>query len=117
MKTGLRLITSQVTKMLSPTEKNRLKKHVSLETQRASEVFDALGDPNRCKLFRVFAHKPGLNVSDAASVLDLSLPLASQHLKVLETKNLLIRSKTGKEVFYTINKDDPLVRAIISAID
>ncbi len=103
--------------MLSPTEKNQLKKHVSLETQRASEVFDALSDPNRCKLFRVFAHKPGLNVSDAASVLNLSLPLASQHLKILESKDLLKRQKTGKEVFYTVNKGDALVKAIISVID
>lgn len=103
--------------MLSPREKSQLKQYVSLESQRASEVFDALSDPNRCKLFRMLAHKPGLNVSEAASVLGLSMPLASQHLKLLESKDLLKRQKRGKEVFYTANGEDSLVEAIAKVIN
>lgn len=102
--------------MLNTQEKLRLKKHVSLDNQRVTEVFDALSDPNRCQLFRLVAKRRDLNVGEAASVLDVSVPLASQHLKILESHRLLSRQKRGREVFYSANTADPLVRAIIQVI-
>lgn len=103
--------------MLSAKEKNKLRRHVQLDDDQTSKIFDALRDANRCKLFRVIAKKPGVNVGDAAQVLGLSMPLVSQHLKVLKNNGLLLREKIGREVFYKINSKNDLVKAIIKAIE
>ncbi|HET9722064.1 MAG TPA: metalloregulator ArsR/SmtB family transcription factor [Candidatus Saccharimonadales bacterium] len=102
--------------MLTPAERVRLKKIVSEDNQRLAEVFDTIGDANRCQLFRLVARSHRLNVTEAAKVLRLSVPLASQHLKILEKNGLLIRHKLGREVFYGINQTDSLVTAIVKVI-
>lgn len=103
--------------MLTLKEHSQLRKHVSDSNKRLVEVFDALGDMNRCNLFRLIVKRPGINVSEAANVLDLSLPLVSQHFKILEHGKLLIKTKTGKEVHYKLNDKDSVVLAIVSVID
>jgi ArsR family transcriptional regulator len=102
--------------MLSLSEKKQLRKRISLDSSRATQVFDALGDANRCNLFRVLIKKDSLNVTDAASILDISVPLVSQHLKILESNKLLLREKRGREVFYSVNLKDPLVKAISKVV-
>ncbi|MDB5161396.1 MAG: hypothetical protein JWO96_776 [Candidatus Saccharibacteria bacterium] len=102
--------------MLTPKEHAQLKKHVSDSNRRLVEIFDTLGDTNRCNLFRVIVERPGINVSEAANVLGLSVPLVSQHLKILEQNNLLLKTKSGKEVHYKLNDKDPIVLAIVSVI-
>lgn len=102
--------------MLNFREKRRLNKLVSLDNERVTEVFDALSDPNRCKLFRVIAKRQDLNVGEAASVIGVSIPLASQHLKILESNGLLKRQKKGREVFYQVDVGDPLVKAIVQVV-
>lgn len=102
--------------MLSAREKSNLKQHASEDSRRLSEVFDALSDNNRCQLFRVFVKRTNLNVSELATLLGMSVPLCSQHLKILEKNRLLKRTKIGREVFYRINESDPIVSSIVKAI-
>lgn len=102
--------------MLSPKEHSQLKKHVSGSDKRQVEIFDALGDINRCNLFRLIVKRPGINVSEAANVLGLSVPLVSQHFKILEQNSLLLKTKKGKEVHYKLNNQDPIVLAIVRVI-
>lgn len=100
--------------MLTPEEHAQLKKHVSGSDKRLVEVFDALGDANRCNLFRLIVKRPGINVSEAANVLGLSVPLVSQHFKILERNSLLLKTKKGKEVHYKLNDKDPIVLAVVN---
>ncbi len=102
--------------MLTTKEKARLRQHISLDNDRVTDIFNALADPTRCKLFRVFTKQDGVNVGEAASVLKISVPLASQHLRVLENTKLLTRQKIGREVFYKVNSSDPFVNAVVKAI-
>lgn len=102
--------------MLTAKEHTELQKHVSDSDKRLVEVFDTLGDTNRCNLFRLIVKRPGINVSEAAKVLGLSLPLVSQHFKILEQNKLLIKTKTGKEVHYKLNDSDSVVMAIVAVI-
>ena len=44
------------------------------------------------------------------------MSLASQHLKVLEITNLVVREKEGRTVYYRPNVEDELVRTIIKAV-
>lgn len=102
--------------MLTPKEHSKLKKYVFSSNKRLVEVFDALGDTNRCNLFRLIVKRPGTNVSEVANVLGLSLPLVSQHFKVLHQHDLLIKTKAGKEVHYKLNGQDPVVLAMAKVI-
>lgn len=102
--------------MLSPTERKHLRRLVSTDNSRLTEVFDALSDANRCRLFRLIAQRPGLNVTEAAKTLGLSLPLTSQHFKILEQNRLLHRTKSGREVHYWLNRQDATVSAINKVI-
>ena len=103
--------------MLNAHEIGRLRRFLAREDERLPIIFNALGDPTRCAIFRSFLTKKRLCVSDIARTCKLSMSLASQHLKILEITKLLIREKEGRTVYYRANADDALVRAIIKAVE
>ena len=102
--------------MLDAREIGKLKALMKKEDQRLPIVFSALSDANRCKIFRSFLKRERLCVSDIAKTFDMSMSLASQHLKILEITGLLRRQKEGRTVYYRPNTDDELVRTIIQAV-
>ena len=105
--------------MLNNKELNALNKAVDTKkSERAAIIFNALSDPNRCKIFRIFLSKgkTGLYVSDVARLLKLSPSAASQHLKILVITGLLGRRREGQKVNYFALRDDLLVDAIARAI-
>lgn len=102
--------------MLNATEIQKLRALLRREDDRLPAVFAALGDPNRCKIFRSFLKSDRLCVSDVAHTLGISMSLTSQHLKALEASGLVVREKEGRTVYYRPNTDDELVRTIIKAV-
>lgn len=102
--------------MLTPHEKNTLKKYIHESDSRLHIIFDALGEQNRCNMFRLFIQNDGLNVGEIADLLNITVPLASQHLKTLEQLDVIERNKIGREVFYKINRNDPVVMSIIRSV-
>lgn len=102
--------------MLTAREKTALKKYISDSDDRLHVIFDALGEQNRCNMFRLFIKNTNLNVGEVADLLGITVPLASQHLKMLESLDVLERRKIGREVFYKINDQDSVVRSIIRSI-
>lgn len=81
-----------------------------------TSVFKALSDVNRYRIFRLLAQHPKLAVSEVAETLNISLPLASQHIKVLMHANLLKKERAGKKVFTKLKRDNPFVLAINNTI-
>ncbi|OGH88585.1 MAG: hypothetical protein A3J93_00590 [Candidatus Magasanikbacteria bacterium RIFOXYC2_FULL_42_28] len=79
-------------------------------------TFKVLSDVNRYRIFRILVAQPKLSVSDMAQILDISLPLASQHIKILELANLLQKERAGKTVFPILKYDNPLVQAAVKTI-
>jgi len=105
--------------MLNPKELERLNKKVDTKkNERLSIIFNALSDPNRCKVFRIFVSQAqeGLCVSDVARLLKISPSAASQHLKILVITGLLTRKRQGQKVNYYASVDDPLVKSITEAV-
>lgn len=102
--------------MLDSREIAKLKSLMKREDERLPIVFSALSDLNRCQIFRSFLKRPRLCVSDIAKTFDISMSLASQHLKVLEITGLLRREKEGRTVYYSPRTDDDLVQTIIEAV-
>lgn len=104
--------------MLSPKEHKNLEQYIQgIDVSRIATVFDALGEPNRCLIFRALLKKHEVNVGQLASAMGISESLASQHLKILLQAGLVIKTKDGKNVYYQVNYSDPLVSALQKAVE
>lgn len=84
--------------------------------EKMAATFKVLSDVNRYRIFRILVERPKLSVSDIAKLLNISLPLASQHLKILVHSNLIQKKKNGKSVFPALVQDNPFVPAILKTI-
>lgn len=102
--------------MLKPHEIQKLQRLLTHDDERLPIVFNALGEPRRCKIFRSFLTSDRLCVSDISRIFKISMSLASQHLKILEITRLLKREKEGRTVYFKANTDDELVSTIIKAV-
>lgn len=104
--------------MLTPSEHQKLKKYINkIDVQHLTIAFDALSEPNRCLLFRALLKSPQISVSQLATAVDISVSLASQHLKVLLQAGLVNKYKVGKRVYYQVNQGDALVVALGRAVE
>ena len=78
-------------------------------------AFKTLGDINRYRIFRslIGIGKKDMLVSKIAQTLGISIPLASQHLKILMLNGLLNKQKHGRRVYYFLNHRSPNVISIL----
>ena len=70
--------------------------------ERLDQAFFALSNRTRRKLLTRLGTAP-LRLSDLAAPLDMTLPAASKHLKVLERARLVRRSVEGREHWFSLN--------------
>ena len=64
--------------------------------------FDALGDPTRRQLFEYLRQGP-CSVSELISIVPISQPAVSQHLKILREARLVKVEKRGQQRIYQLN--------------
>lgn len=103
--------------MLTTNEHAKFKKYAKkLDVVKMAKAFDALGEPNRCRIFRSLAKYDNASVGQLAEALDLSGSLTSQHLKVLLHANLVVKERCGKNVCYEVRHDDPIASALESIV-
>lgn len=67
--------------------------------QTVADIFRLLDDPTRLRIFWTLCHTEEC-VINLASLLALSSPALSHHLKVLKSGNLIVSRRSGKEVYY-----------------
>ncbi|MCP4755598.1 MAG: winged helix-turn-helix transcriptional regulator [Proteobacteria bacterium] len=67
--------------------------------KRFVKVMKALSDPNRVKIVKTLQHK-AMCVCELQSILDISQPTVSKHLKILEGAGLVSFYKDGLWVNY-----------------
>lgn len=104
--------------MLTVHEQNSFKKYVdTLDVDRVSVAFNALGEPNRCTIFRALLKQSDASVGQLASATELSESLTSQHLKVLRNAGLIERIKQGKCTYYKVLLNDPIVAALKEVVE
>ncbi len=68
-------------------------------------IFKALSNPLRLRILMMLRNEE-LSVHDIQERLDISQPLASQHLKVLRNQGLLKERREGKYVYYRLKSRD-----------
>lgn len=102
--------------MLSLQEIQKNRKLFSQTDKSVVVAFSALSDLNRYRIFRILAEQPKLSVGNIAQILDLSVPLVSQHIKILEHADLLQKEREGRKVFPKIEHTDPFVKVIVETV-
>lgn len=100
--------------MLTDKQVVRIRKSFNGTDQRV--IFKVLGDTNRYRIFEMLGKQPKLTVSDVAKILGISIPLASQHLKILEQAHILEKEKQGQKVYYKLKADNLIAQTIIKEV-
>ena len=100
--------------MLTKKQIERIRKGLNGSAQRA--IFKLLSDANRYRIFQILNKQSELIVRDIAEILEISTPLASQHLKVLELGGLLEKEKQGQKSYLKLRTDNPVAQAIVREI-
>ena len=70
------------------------------------ECLGLIGDGTRVKIISELKKKP-LNVSKIADGFKLTQPTITHHLRALEKMGMITGKKSGREIFYSINKKYP----------
>ncbi len=68
----------------------------------AGAVFSALADPTRRALLATIADRPQTTATELAAALPISRQAVNKHLSALSEAGLLDRSRTGREVHYSL---------------
>jgi len=69
------------------------------------EFCKALADETRQQILEMLMEQE-LCVSDIVDAFNMSQPTISHHLNILKQLKLITNRKEGKQVFYTINRDN-----------
>jgi len=102
--------------MLSTTEIRKIQKKLNGNDKELAAIFKTLSDINRCRMFRMFTMGKKFTVTSVAKVLNISVPLACQHLKILIYNGLLTKEKVGVKVYYELKKNNPIVHSVLKVI-
>lgn len=102
--------------MLSEKEIRQNRKIFSETDKSMAAAFKVLSDVNRYRIFRILAQQPKISVSSIAKILNISLPLASQHIKVLEHADLIQKERGGKKVYPKLEYGNRFVQAVVKTI-
>ncbi len=68
-----------------------------------SKCFHSLGIPTKMKIFKFLSEKGRSSVNDIVSVVSITQPTVSYHLKEMQDSGLLKNKKIGKEVYYYVD--------------
>ena len=80
-----------------------------METQQASEIFSALGQPTRLEILKVIApysrgkNPAGLPAGEIGEILKIPPATLSFHLKDMNYKGLVVTRREGRKVYYRAN--------------
>ena len=74
-------------------------------------VCEGVGDPKRLMLLYLVADHP-CNVTELTQALDVSQPTVSHHLRILRERGLVIATRDGTSIYYSLG--DP---RILEAMD
>lgn len=77
-----------------------------------TSIFNALGDKNRLKLYKILLKEEEICVSSMADVVGISPAGTSQHLKILEKTGLIKRNRYGQKVCYKIDGTNDYTNSI-----
>ena len=102
--------------MLSKVKVKSIQKGVSVENERFPVIFNALSDPGRFRIFKLLVKSKNICVTDIAHIFNISVPAASQQLRILEMTGLVRKERKGQTMCYWVRGNEKLVKSIIKII-
>lgn len=81
----------------------------------SSELFGLLSDESRLRIFWILCHYEEC-VINLSSLVGMSSPAVSHHLRQLKTRRLIVSHRSGKEVYYKA-ADTPQVHTLHSCLE
>lgn len=102
--------------MLSNQEIREVKNYLNHKDMDFVGIFKTLSDTNRCKIFIALTDGSTISVGIVAKVLNISMPLASQHLKILLHSGLIKKEKVGQKVYYKLERNNSVLNSIIKVV-
>jgi len=81
--------------------------------KKQSYMLKALADPTRIKILHLLKSKP-MCTCEIMVALDLTEPNASHHLNLLERNDIVKSERTGKWIFYKLQR--PAIKEAVNAI-
>ena len=94
-----------------------IKKTLDERDDTLLRMFNALGDQTRFRIFYALCPGNDICVTELARILNVSVPAASQQLKLLEMVGLIVRRRDGQKICYEINRKEQKVIDIIALLD
>ncbi|AJY78032.1 ArsR/SmtB family transcription factor [Paenibacillus beijingensis] len=86
------------------------------EIHEMAEQFKLLGDKTRLTMLALLKER-ALCVYEIVELLDTSQPNASQHLRKLKDAGLVIETRKGQWIYYSLNVENkPYIHAVLSHI-
>ena len=83
--------------------------------QTVADIFKQLGDGSRIRIFWLLCHCEEC-VINLSSMVDMSSPAVSHHLRQLKAGGLIVSRREGKEVYYKA-ADNPRAQALHHMIE
>lgn len=102
--------------MLSNKDIQKNRKTFRENDRSLAATFKSLGEINRFRIFKILVSSPMISVSTVAEILELSVPLTSQHVKSLVAVQLLTKIRSGKIVYLQLNLKNPVVEEVLRSI-
>lgn len=102
--------------MLTEQEISRFQTRFKDDEDRLPLFFNALSDSSRYKVFKLLLEHREICVTEVSMIFGISVPSASQQLKILETSGLIRRERHGQMVCYAVRMKDPIVRLFVKII-
>ena len=79
---------------------------LSMNAKKAEKIAKALADPNRLLIIKeIKKQRDCLYCVDLGSVVDLTQPSISHHLKILTDVEIVVAEKEGRNVKYKLNNE------------
>lgn len=103
--------------MLTKEEIRTARRDIATEEEQLPFMFKALSDMGRYRIFKLLLQRHDLCVTDVANVLGISLPAASQQLRIMEMSGLVKKERMGQMMCYCVRADDLRVMSIIKIIN
>lgn len=76
-----------------------------IEIEKVSEAMKQLGDPSRLRIFWLLCHCEEC-VLNIASLVNMSSPAVSHHLRLLKSSGLITSKRDGKEMYYKASESE-----------
>ena len=98
--------------MLALNKLKTLQGELSEDDEQLTRLFSALSDRTRFRIFKLLLRHKGLCVTEIAEIFKISVPAASQQLKIMEGSGLVVPQRHGQMICYEVKRTHPLARVV-----